>query len=172
MAANTAHKLRGAGITISAASQARHEPDRKGLFQTEGVHRRTNRRRMIYLFLYGSLPVCGVIFHDRHDVRRFFYTIWIFFFLYLLWFRLKVGCDCSGYEHFFERKSYADVLDAIQQREPLFSLANTLLHRYDLEYPYINVICSFVFFLGIHWLAKREPDPYANTCGSLPDLGY
>ena len=77
---------------------------------------------MIYLFLYGSLPVCGVIFHDRHDVRRFFYTIWLFFFLYLLDSDLKLVV--IGTDIIISSKS-CDIRmssDAAQLREPLFHL--------------------------------------------------
>ena len=125
---------------------------------------------MIYYLVYSSLLLCGVISKDQPDVRRFFYLLWLFVLFIFAGFRLEVGCDWDGYKNIFERLRYVDVFDAAQQREPLFSLANTLLHHYELEYPYINVICSFIFFLGMHRLAKREPDPYGILVLAFPVL--
>ncbi len=125
---------------------------------------------MIYYFVYGSLLLCGVISSDHRDVRRFFYVLWLLVLFIFSGFRLEVGCDWDGYKNIFEKLRYTDIIDAAQQREPLFQIANTLLHRFDLEYPYINVICSFIFFVGMHRLAKREPDPYGILVLSFPIL--
>jgi hypothetical protein len=125
---------------------------------------------MIYDLMYGGLLLCGVISSQGHGSRRFFYLLWIFVLFIFSSFRLEVGCDWDGYEHIFEQLRYVDVFDAAQDKEPLFTLANILLHRYDLEYPYINVIVSFIFFFGMHRLAKREPDPYGILALSFPVL--
>ncbi len=125
---------------------------------------------MIYDLVYGSLLLCGVISGDHHDVRRFFYLFWLFFLFVFAAYRLEVGCDWDGYKNIFENLRYVDVFDASQQREALFALANMLLHRYELEYPYINVICAFIFFFGLHRLAKREPDPYGILVLAFPVL--
>jgi hypothetical protein len=125
---------------------------------------------MIYNLVYVSLLLCSVTFNDDHDARRFFYLLWLFVLFIFAGFRLEVGCDWDGYENIFERLRYVDFLDAAQEREPLFALANTLLHSYDLEYPYINVISSFIFFLGMHRLAKREPDPFGILVLAFPVL--
>jgi len=125
---------------------------------------------MIYDLVYGSLLLCGVISSDHRDVRRFFYLLWLFILFIFVGFRFEVGCDWDGYKNIFEQLRYVDVFDAVQQREALFALANTLLHRYDLDYPYINVICSFIFFFGMHRLAKREPDPYGILVLAFPVL--
>ena len=125
---------------------------------------------MIYYFVYGSLLLCGVISSDHRDVRRFFYVVWLFVLFIFSGFRLEVGCDWDGYKNIFEKLRYTDVIDAAQLREPLFQLANVLLHRFDLDYAYINVICSFIFFIGMHRLAKREPDPYGILVLAFPVL--
>jgi hypothetical protein len=125
---------------------------------------------MIYNLLYVSMILCSVISRDHHNYRLFFYFLWLCVLFVFAGFRLNVGCDWDGYKNIFEQLRYVDISDAVQEREPLFMLANTLLHRYDLEYPYINVICSFIFFLGMHRLAKREPDPYGILVLSFPVL--
>ena len=125
---------------------------------------------MIYDFVYGSLVLCAAISPNRHNVRRFFYLLWLFVLFIFAGFRFEVGCDWDGYENIFEQMRYFDVFEAAQRRESLFALANTLLHRYDLEYPYINVICSFIFFFGFHRMAKREPDPYGILVLAFPIL--
>ena len=94
------------------------------------------------------------------------------FFLYLLGSDLKlvvIGTDIKISSNSCDMLMF---LTRFSNAKPLFALANTLLHRYDLEYPYINVICSFIFFFGMHRLAKREPDPYGILVASLPGLDY
>src|SRR5271154_374857 len=105
---------------------------------------------MIYNLVYVSLLLCSMISSGHHDARRVFYLLWLCVLFLFAGFRLNVGCDWDGYKNIFEQLRYVDVFDAVQDREPLFKLANTLLHSYDLEYSYINVICSFIFFLGMH----------------------
>jgi hypothetical protein len=125
---------------------------------------------MIYYFVYGSLLFCGAISRGHRDVRQLFYIIWILILFIFVGFRLEVGCDWDGYKNIFEQLRYVDSIDAIQRREPLFQLANTLLHRFDLEYPYINVFCAFIFFFGMYIMAKREPDPFGILVLSFPIL--
>lgn len=125
---------------------------------------------MIYDLIYGGLLFCAAISRNSHDVRRFFYLLWLFALFIFVGFRFEVGCDWDGYKNIFEQLRYVDVSDAPQRREALFVLANMLLHRYDLEYPYINVICSFIFFFGFHRMAKREPDPYGILVLAFPIL--
>ena len=38
-----------------------------------------------------------------------------------------------------------------------FGTLNRLLHYFDLDYPYINVIAAVAFFVGFHALRNANP---------------
>ena len=44
------------------------------------------------------------------------------------------------------------------------------LHYYELEYPYVNVIASAGFFLGLNALARRQPDRLGVLILAFPVL--
>ncbi len=73
-------------------------------------------------------------------------------------FRHEVGCDWSGYLNqygIYGGYSFADILAT---REPLWTAIIVAQVQLGLPYPWLNVISSAIFFLGIHQLAKRQPD--------------
>ncbi len=47
---------------------------------------------------------------------------------------------------------------------------NRVLHYFELDYPYINVIAAVAFFVGFHALAKRQPDPLGVLILAFPIL--
>ena len=53
-----------------------------------------------------------------------------------------------------------------------FGLLNRLLHYFDLDYPYINVIAAVAFFVGFHALAKRQSDPLGVLILAFPDSDF
>jgi hypothetical protein len=81
-----------------------------------------------------------------------------------------VGCDWSGYLNIFELQRYATLEDALNKSEPAFWAVNDFLHAYSLEYPYINVFAAAVFFVGLHALARRQPDRLGFLILSFPVL--
>jgi len=83
-------------------------------------------------------------------------------------FRYHVGCDWSGYLNIFQISESKQI--TWQTKEAGFWIANQLLHYYELDYPYINVIAATFFFIGLHSLAKRQPDPYGFLTLSFPIL--
>jgi hypothetical protein len=54
--------------------------------------------------------------------------------------------------------------------EVSFWFVNRYLHYFELDYPYINVIAALGFFVGLHALAKRQPDPLSILILSFPIL--
>ena len=46
----------------------------------------------------------------------------------------------------------------------------TLLHAYNLDYPYLNLVMAIPFFWGLFALAQRQPDPLAFLILSFPIL--
>jgi hypothetical protein len=83
-------------------------------------------------------------------------------------FRYRVGCDWAGYLNIFElARHYETPANATEQS---FWIVNRLLHYFDLEYPFINVIASGVFFLGLDGLARRQPDRFGVLILAFPIL--
>ncbi|MEO4045279.1 EpsG family protein [Hoeflea sp. CAU 1731] len=87
-------------------------------------------------------------------------------------FRFEVGCDWSGYyNQFYAYSNYViDDLVSVDIREPLWKGVITLLNRFDFAYPWLNVVSSAMFFLGMHALAKRQPDPLSFLVLLFPIL--
>lgn len=83
-------------------------------------------------------------------------------------FRYEVGCDWTGYLNIFELARNKQITWGT--REVGFWAANKLLHYYELDYPYINIIAGLFFFAGLHSLAKRQPDPLGILILAFPML--
>jgi EpsG family len=120
---------------------------------------------LIYLIFYFILLICG-LFSTRNDNLRnalyYLFLIVIFIFVAL---RYRVGCDWTGYLNIFELARHER-----PQSEIAFWLVNRLLHYFELDYPFINVIAAVGFFAGLHALAKRQPNPLSVLILAYPIL--
>lgn len=74
-------------------------------------------------------------------------------------FRYQVGCDWSGYYFQYIKAAEFNLETISVNREPLWWLILRFLSLSELPYPVINIISSAIFFVGIHVLARRQPDP-------------
>jgi hypothetical protein len=74
-------------------------------------------------------------------------------------FRYQVGCDWSGY--YYEYLAAADFeWSSITERgEPIWWAILGWIKDTGLPYPVANIASSAIFFLGVHVLARRQPDP-------------
>ena len=125
---------------------------------------------MIYILVYISLLWLALLSYGRLSARSLFYSITFVFLFVFVGFRYEVGCDWSGYQDIFEAQRFATLGDALQRKEPLFWVANYMLHEFDLDYPYINIVASVVFFMGLRAIAKRQPDRLAILILAFPVL--
>jgi hypothetical protein len=123
-----------------------------------------------YEIVYATLVFGGFLTQGSPPSRRLLYGLFLVGLFVFVGFRYEVGCDWTGYRKIFEYLRYGTVEDAITRTEPGFALSNLLLHYYDLEYPYINVIASALFFMGFHFLARRQPDRLGILILSFPVL--
>ena len=82
-------------------------------------------------------------------------------------FRDHVGCDWGGYLVIFNAAHYQEENPGT---ESAFWQANKLLDYFELNYAYINVIASGLFFLGLHMVAKRQPDRFGVLILAFPIL--
>jgi hypothetical protein len=121
---------------------------------------------VIYILIYAGLLLCGLASIKKSSLRNalyYFCLLGLFFFVGL---RYKVGCDWNGYLVIFNAAKYSQTSEI----EPAFWAINKLLHYFELEYPYINIITSACFFLGFHALAKRQPDRLGVLILAFPIL--
>ncbi|GAB5508558.1 MAG: hypothetical protein Rhirs2KO_37210 [Rhizobiaceae bacterium] len=83
-------------------------------------------------------------------------------------FRFEVGCDWSGYYNQY-RLAETDPF-GLRGLEPLWRGLLLLTDLLDLEYPWLNVLSSAIFFAGVFAMARRQPDPAAFLIFLFPFL--
>ena len=74
-------------------------------------------------------------------------------------FRYQVGCDWSGYYYQYLGAAYLDWSSITAIREPIWWAILGWIQDMGLPYPVANIVSSAIFFLGVHVLARRQPDP-------------
>ena len=74
-------------------------------------------------------------------------------------FRYQVGCDWSGYYNQYLRAADLDWSSITAIRELIWYAILGWINDLGLPYPVANIASSAVFFLGVHVLARRQPDP-------------
>lgn len=74
-------------------------------------------------------------------------------------FRFEVGCDWSGYLNQWALYENMPFALALLDSEPTWVALMKGVQYFDFSYPWLNVISSAIFFLGVHVLARRQPDP-------------
>lgn len=85
-------------------------------------------------------------------------------------FRYQVGCDWVGYTFQYLGASRVDWETFFQIREPIWWSIMGFIREAQAPYPFINVIAGFIFFIGVHSLARRQPDPLAFLVLLFPIL--
>jgi hypothetical protein len=125
---------------------------------------------LIYFLVYVALLICGSLSKGKPSVRNNLYYVCLLGLFIFVGFRYKVGCDWGGYLQIFNDTGRREAPDEARPTEAAFWAANKLLHYFELEYPYINVISSAAFFLGLHVLAKRQPNPLSILTLAFPIL--
>jgi hypothetical protein len=121
---------------------------------------------LIYLLVYAALLLCGLVSRGNVQFRTALYHICLIGLFLFAGFRYKVGCDWTGYLNIFEEARNHEA----PRSEVAFWFVNRYLHYFQLDYPYINVIAALSFFVGLHALAKRQPDPLSVLILSFPIL--
>jgi len=85
-------------------------------------------------------------------------------------FRYQVGCDWSGYYYQYLRAADFDWSSIADMREPIWWAILGWIQNKGLPYPVANIASSAVFFLGVHVLARRQPDPLGFLVLMFPIL--
>ena len=74
-------------------------------------------------------------------------------------FRYQVGCDWSGYYYQYLGAANFEWSSVTEIREPIWWAILGWIQYMGLPYPVANIASSAIFFLGVHVLARRQPDP-------------
>lgn len=91
--------------------------------------------------------------------RRLVYYITLFVLFLFSAFRLDVGCDWLNYVNQFNIQSANSLEYALERSEPVWWSIMHYVDELGLPFPWVNVASSFIAFYGIHFLARRQPDP-------------
>jgi hypothetical protein len=74
-------------------------------------------------------------------------------------FRYQVGCDWSGFYNQYLVATGLDWSLITERPEPIWWAILGWIRAMGLPYPVANIASSAVFFVGVHVLARRQPDP-------------
>lgn len=106
---------------------------------------------------------------SRSQVQLAYWFALIFLFIFSA-FRFEVGCDWTGYLNQYYVYGEVPLAALAQQAEPLWVGLFSLQTLWDLDYPWINVASSAIFFAGAHVMARRQPNPLAFLILLFPVL--
>ena len=114
---------------------------------------------MVYIAITSFLFFFRYLLRNESVARnQFYYIVFLALFLFTTY-RYQVGCDWYGYYKLFVKMPNYDFLKALTSRDPISHVIVYWTHNIGLPYPYIYIPFSIVFFIGIHILARRQPDP-------------
>ncbi|MDA9900450.1 EpsG family protein, partial [Planktomarina temperata] len=114
---------------------------------------------IFYNFIFFSLVLLQLSL-KKHDGRRtLVYLITLCVLFIFSGFRYEVGCDWTGYLNQWEIQKNLPLQIALLNSEPLWWAMIDLIQSSGASYPWMNVASSGIFFLGVHVIARRQPDP-------------
>ena len=114
---------------------------------------------IFYNFIFFSLVFLQFSL-KKHDGRRtLVYLITLCVLFIFSGFRYEVGCDWTGYLNQWEIQKNLPLQIALLNSEPLWWAMIELIQSGGFSYPWLNVASSGIFFLGVHVIARRQPDP-------------
>lgn len=126
---------------------------------------------MIYVAVFNLMVVLRLALANAIRMRGQLYIPLLIALLLFSAFRFEVGCDWTGYlnQYFvFGSIPFHEIWS--QPRETLWISVFSLQTWLGLPYPWINVFSSLIFFVGLHAMARRQPDPLAFLVLLFPIL--
>lgn len=90
--------------------------------------------------------------------RQIYYVVLLALFVFSA-FRYQVGCDWSGYYFQYLQAADKDWSHIANSRDQIWWAILAWIRGTGLPYPVANIVSSAVFFIGVHVLARRQPDP-------------
>ena len=114
---------------------------------------------MLYVGLTFALFLLRYVFARSRALRKqIYFTVLASLFVFSA-FRYQVGCDWSGYYYQYLLAANLNWSSITDIPEPIWWAILRWIQDMGLPYPYANVASSAIFFLGVHVLARRQPDP-------------
>lgn len=101
--------------------------------------------------------------------RQLYYPTLLGLFIFSA-FRYQVGCDWTGYYNQYLISANIDWYFIKESRDPIWWAILAWMQDIGLAYPVANVISSAFFFIGVHVMARRQPDPLGFLILLLPIL--
>ncbi|MDA7760374.1 EpsG family protein [Amylibacter sp.] len=114
---------------------------------------------MLYQGLIIALLILRYALADKTILSKQVYFFVLFGLFLFSAFRYQVGCDWSGYYYQYLRAADLDWPSIMKEREPIWWAILGWMQDKSLPYPVVNIASSAVFFIGVHVLARRQPDP-------------
>jgi hypothetical protein len=114
---------------------------------------------MLYLGVTNALFLLRYALKNNDVLRKQIYFATLILLFLFSAFRYQVGCDWSGYYYQYLGAANFEWSSFTEIREPIWWAILWWIQDIGLPYPVINVFSSAVFFLGVHVLARRQPDP-------------
>ena len=125
---------------------------------------------MLYLGLTSFLFLLRFALAGQGTARNQLYFIVLASLFVFSAFRYQVGCDWSGYYYQYLGAANFDWSSVTEIREPIWWVILGWIQSMGLPYPVANIASSAVFFLGVHVLARRQPDPLGFLVLMFPIL--
>lgn len=114
---------------------------------------------MLYLGLTNLLFLLRYPLARNAGLRKQIYFLVLATLFVFSAFRYQVGCDWSGYYYQYLGAADFDWSSITEIREPIWWAILGWIQYMGLPYPVVNIASSAVFFVGVHVLARRQPDP-------------
>ena len=114
---------------------------------------------IIYVTISNLMFLLRYALKGKNRIRMQIYPILLALLFIFSGFRFEVGCDWTGYLSQWNRQELSTLQFALLDSEPTWWALIHGLQFLDLSYPWLNVASSAIFFLGVHILARRQPDP-------------
>ena len=125
---------------------------------------------MLYLGLMSFLFLLRFAVAGQGMARNQLYFVVLAALFVFSAFRYQVGCDWSGYYYQYLGAANFDWSSVTEIREPIWWVILGWIQSMGLPYPVANIASSAVFFLGVHVLARRQPDPLGFLVLMFPIL--
>jgi len=125
---------------------------------------------MLYILISNVIFLLGYIMGRQGASRKFIYFVLLICLFLFSSFRYQVGCDWGGYYNQYLRASNLNWELIAETRDPVWWAVLGLINDLGFSYPAVNIVSSAIFFLGVHVLARRQPDPLAFLVLLFPIL--
>lgn len=113
---------------------------------------------ILYTIIFNLMVLGRYALSGKERLRNQLYPYLLILLFAFVAFRFNVGCDWSGYLNQFRIQGASTLQESLENLEPLWWLMMGGIHWLDLPYPWVNVAAASIFFVGVHFLARRQPD--------------